>query len=473
MNKPELTICNRLLDDGFSLLTVAENKQPNVKWKDLQSNAANKDEFVNYYNQISTVGIGIITGYNFLEVVDVDLKVFSTAKERKDFWTEYLQALKDNILDFDKKFVLYRTKNEGYHILYKSKRCVGNKKIASLKGHTEAVIESRGIGGYVFVYVGNNQNKLTYSDIDFVSDADRAVLWDVSRLYDYQDKEPIKVDAKTNFEYETNLKPWDDFNQRNSVLDLVQGELEIVRNMSDKYVVKRFGATSPHSGYVYKDNGFMYLFSTGTIYPSETVITPFVAYTFKHYNGNFSESAKAVYKDGYGERIKPNKPEPKEKIVIPKDDLLFPLEVFPESIQEYITLCNKTLNSSIDYMGCSMLWLMSIIIGNSMQIQVKRGWLESCNLWMCLVGKAGIGKTPSITNITYPLMKVNSREIKKFIKDKDKHDYYKSLSKEEQDVDRKSTRLNSSHGYISYAVFCLKKKKKKHETLSKRNNNKI
>src|SRR2546422_1580343 len=29
-------------------------------------------------------------------------------------------------------------------------------------------------------------------------------------------------------------------------------------------------------------------------------------------------------------------------------------------------------------------------------------------------------------------------------------------------LDRKSTRLNSSHGYISYAVFCLKKKKKHH-----------
>src|SRR2546429_1325342 len=28
--------------------------------------------------------------------------------------------------------------------------------------------------------------------------------------------------------------------------------------------------------------------------------------------------------------------------------------------------------------------------------------------------------------------------------------------------DRKSTRLNSSHGYISYAVFCLKKKKGEH-----------
>src|SRR5205809_2988644 len=36
-------------------------------------------------------------------------------------------------------------------------------------------------------------------------------------------------------------------------------------------------------------------------------------------------------------------------------------------------------------------------------------------------------------------------------------------------IDRKSTRLNSSHGYISYAVFCLKKKKKqkKHHKITK------
>src|SRR2546422_6461050 len=39
--------------------------------------------------------------------------------------------------------------------------------------------------------------------------------------------------------------------------------------------------------------------------------------------------------------------------------------------------------------------------------------------------------------------------------------------------DRKSTRLNSSHGYISYAVFCLKKKKKQnhHATLTLPSNN--
>src|SRR2546422_8118979 len=37
---------------------------------------------------------------------------------------------------------------------------------------------------------------------------------------------------------------------------------------------------------------------------------------------------------------------------------------------------------------------------------------------------------------------------------------YVTPTLEEVSRDRKSTRLNSSHGYISYAVFCLKKKKK-------------
>src|SRR5438034_7330984 len=43
-------------------------------------------------------------------------------------------------------------------------------------------------------------------------------------------------------------------------------------------------------------------------------------------------------------------------------------------------------------------------------------------------------------------------------------------------VDRKSTRLNSSHTVISYAVFCLKKKKKKkkkHTTIRKMIHNNI
>src|SRR2546429_4715433 len=36
----------------------------------------------------------------------------------------------------------------------------------------------------------------------------------------------------------------------------------------------------------------------------------------------------------------------------------------------------------------------------------------------------------------------------------------RGMEDKSKELDRKSTRLNSSHGYISYAVFCLKKKKK-------------
>src|SRR3712207_8905375 len=39
-------------------------------------------------------------------------------------------------------------------------------------------------------------------------------------------------------------------------------------------------------------------------------------------------------------------------------------------------------------------------------------------------------------------------------------DFADSVSRDNGQTDRKSTRLNSSHANISYAVFCLKKKKK-------------
>src|SRR2546421_6687606 len=42
------------------------------------------------------------------------------------------------------------------------------------------------------------------------------------------------------------------------------------------------------------------------------------------------------------------------------------------------------------------------------------------------------------------------------------------LSHDPTRADRKSTRLNSSHDQISYAVFCLKKKKKKRQSYARR-----
>src|SRR5699024_11856502 len=59
------------------------------------------------------------------------------------------------------------------------------------------------------------------------------------------------------------------------------------------------------------------------------------------------------------------------------------------------------------------------------------------------------------------LLKENHPEENIFITGNTAIDALKETEKEDYTQDRKSTRLNSSHVSISYAVFCLKKKKQK------------
>ena len=433
--------------ENFSLITVSDNKVPNFAWKNEQTKKQSWEQFLQRYNynggQIKSDGtprpktdnFGIVTGFDYLECLDIDLKVFSTAKEQIQWWDEFLWYLKDNILDFDEKFVIYKTKNAGYHIIYKTKRVQGNLKLAKLKGHQEAILETRGIGGYIFAYPDNKISKKSYHQIDFISDDDREILMSFSKMYNYE--EPIKIDVevkKIKKEYqEGEITPWDDFNQKNNIWDIVSSDFSIVGNHKDKYIIKRHGSASPHSGYIYKNDNIMYLFSTGTCYEAQRPINPFTAYTFKNFNKDFSAATKQAYADGYGSRFVKKEQEPKEVVVINKSDLEFPVDIFPKPIQSYILECNKTLDSSIDYLGASLLWLISISIGNSMQIEVKRGWRETVTLWIAVVGKAGIGKTPSISNIIFPLEKINNREISNYIKEYQKYEEFKQLTKKEQE----------------------------------------
>lgn len=89
----------------------------------------------------------------------------------------------------------------------------------------------------------------------------------------------------------------------------------------------------------------------------------------------------------------------------------FPIEIFPKPIQSYILEANNTLDSNIDYMGCSLLWGISSVVGNSCCVEVKSGWIEFANIWIACVGSAGVGKTPSISMATRPFERINSELI--------------------------------------------------------------
>lgn len=425
----------QLIDCNLSLIPIGENKTPWIKWKEYQTKIVTKDKFTEYYHNEKTKGIGIVTGYNNLEVIDIDLKILPSLKEQQDFWNEYISFLKDNINDFDDKFVIYKTINNGYHIIYRCCNIDVNKKLAKLKDFNEAIIETRGVGGYVFVYE-NQISKLSYTDIKEISELDRSVLIDISKSYNYiNESNAVKVNVSEH--NESKITPWDDYNSKTSIFDIISDEFEIVRNILDKYIIRRHGAKSAHSGYVYKNSNCMYLFSTGTIYPNEKLITPFVAYAIKYHNSDFKQASKDLYFKGYGSRLIKQPLEITEKPVINISDLNFPIDIFPNNLQSYLTLCNNTLDSSIDYMGCSLLWLTSVVIGNSMQVKVKEGWNEIATLWISIVGKAGLGKTPSISNVIFPLMKANNREIKNFIKKNEKYYAYCELSSDEKKLTEK------------------------------------
>src|SRR5699024_1630562 len=72
-----------------------------------------------------------------------------------------------------------------------------------------------------------------------------------------------------------------------------------------------------------------------------------------------------------------------------------------------------------------------------------------------LVGKSKEVLQEVLTNGQKQLQENNSKTIEKL------SELEKSNQRKLSNIDRKSTRLNSSHVSISYAVFCLKKKKQK------------
>jgi hypothetical protein len=414
-----------LLNAGFSVMPIAEGKRPLLKWKKYQDVQITKEELSRH--EENTVGYGIITGFWDVECIDVDLKVFGNVQDGKVFWDQFIEFLKDHIDDFDKKIVIYKTVNSGYHLIYRAKNIEGNQKLATLKDHNSAIIETRGIGGYIFIY-DNQIGDLKYEDIFLITDEERNILIGLCKYFNYENQEDheIKNLPKEN----SNLTPWDDYNQRHDVLDVIQGEFSPIRHLSDRVVLRKNGSKDPLHGFIYKDSGLCYLFTTATIYPHEKPLSPFSCYAWKYFNGNYSDAASDLYKKGYGDRKQKNiqieKPEIKES------DLVFPIDVFPDEIQAYLILNQQTLNHSIDYMGSTLLWVLALCIGNTCKVEVKTGWRESVNIWIGLIGKAGLGKTPSINAVSFPIEKKNAFEIKHFQTEYRKFKEYMSLSAKEK-----------------------------------------
>jgi len=174
-----------LLNAGFSVMPISEGKKPLILWKEYQTKKIEKAELERLESK--TKGYGIITGFYGTECIDIDLKVFPSVQEGKKFWNEFIAFVSDYIDDFARKFVIYKTINSGYHIIYRCSKVEGNRKLATLKGHSQALIETRGTGGYIYIY-DNQVSELSYEQVQEITPEERDLLMNLCKYFHYEER---------------------------------------------------------------------------------------------------------------------------------------------------------------------------------------------------------------------------------------------------------------------------------------------
>ena len=110
---------------------------------------------------------------------------------------------------------------------------------------------------------------------------------------------------------------------------------------------------------------------------------------------------------------------------------IFPLDIFPLHLQKLIKELEFTLNFSIDYTSASILYAISVAIGNKIQLRVKNSWIEKSSLFMILVGRTGDVKSHSLTFCINPLMEIDKNSYKKYLVEKKE---FEKASTEKEDT---------------------------------------
>ena len=215
------------------------------------------------------------------------------------------------------------------------------------------------------------------------------------------------------------LTCWDDFNNRNDILNVISNELEVVKEDSEKYAIKRFGSDAEHSGYIFKDNKLMYLFSDNTCYNSRESYTSFTAYCKKN-NLTLSEGAKDIYSQGYGDRITTGKEDTKKTSIIP-------IESLPEYIQSFINEYTEVYRVPRDYITASVIFSTALAIGNKMELKGKYDNIPL--LWLALVGNVSSGKTDPLKQCLSYFTQADSNSFNDYNLKRSEFEQFDSLSK--------------------------------------------
>jgi hypothetical protein len=112
---------------------------------------------------------------------------------------------------------------------------------------------------------------------------------------------------------------------------------------------------------------------------------------------------------------------------------LFPVEVFPFSIQQVITATNENLNFPIDFIGSSLLYAVSVAVGNTHIVEVKKGFQQSAVLYLAIVGRAGTTKSHPLSFALQPIVEQDKRTYRQYEQLRQQFEQAVNLSKKERE----------------------------------------
>ena len=86
-------------------------------------------------------------------------------------------------------------------------------------------------------------------------------------------------------------------------------------------------------------------------------------------------------------------------------DTGFPLDVFPQAVQSVILDMDRYENYKTEFIATAMLSAVSAALGGTYRIRIKGEWQSNAALYIILVGRPGLGKTPPLEAAYRPIRK--------------------------------------------------------------------
>lgn len=90
-----------------------------------------------------------------------------------------------------------------------------------------------------------------------------------------------------------------------------------------------------------------------------------------------------------------------------------PIGVLPDAIQKIIYELVRYENFNLEYATCIVLSVYSTAIGNSLRVIIKGRWITNCALYMILIGRPGLGKTPPLKYLYKPVRDFDQQMLEK------------------------------------------------------------